>query len=174
MKTINITDEQYEFLKKMSENMEKQYSRGTAYPLFCVYQKVKIFTPEDFSDDFEFYDKEENSYSLEEIIELLKNKDEFLAIFDCEEKLYDRFIEEEYNVESIADDLNLELQYYRTEIVPVSGQVYFTEEEAQNHIDFNNYHYKEPFTYVVNAWRNPEMKTILDILYGITNGGKKY
>jgi hypothetical protein len=48
--------------------------------------------------------------------------------------------------------------------VPVPGQVYFTEAAAQEHIDRNHYHYREPFVYVEGAWRNPERQNVRRII----------
>jgi len=47
MKNIQVTDEQYEILKRMSEDMGKQDPRATRLPLFCVAEYKKVPMPED-------------------------------------------------------------------------------------------------------------------------------
>ena len=60
--------------------------------------------------------------------------------------------------------MGYEKVFYNIKDVPVEGQVYLTEKAAQHHIDSNSYHYHEPFIYVVGAWRNPEIQTLMQLM----------
>ena len=150
MKTINVTDEQHEFLMNLSKEINTQNNRITADPIFCVYEKRRVYVPDGCGETGWFSD--EGSLQTEEDIEEI-----------CEEYRTE-------NPESTLDDEEIleELEYHKTDYeiqdTPVSGQPYFSEKAAQNHIDCNHYHYSKPFTYVESAWRNDEWVTIRKII----------
>ena len=54
-------------------------------------------------------------------------------------------------------------KYYMKERWEDKGE-FFTIKAAQEHIQRNSYHYKEPRDYVVHAWRNPETLRLFEIL----------
>ena len=68
----------------------------------------------------------------------------------------------------------MRIYYYEVERRLINGQVYFTEEECERHIKLNHYHYHKPHSYVVGAWRNIEMETLLDVVHSISNEGKAH
>ncbi len=39
MRTIQITEEEYQFLTKLAVLMKTQANRGTQFPLYCIYDK---------------------------------------------------------------------------------------------------------------------------------------
>lgn len=157
MKTIILTDEQYEFLMNMAKEMMTQNNRITENPLFCVYEKKKIDCAEDCGDGWcwvggnlesPVYDDEVQKY-IEEYIE-------------------DNGIKGDISAEDIfVEKLGARKASYRNKEMPVEMQVYFTEKAAQAHIDANHYHYSNPFIYVVGAWRNLEMKTLMEIVLSL-------
>jgi hypothetical protein len=42
--------------------------------------------------------------------------------------------------------------------------MFLTEQACETHIKENHYHYKNPRSYVMHAWRNPELEQLLEIL----------
>jgi hypothetical protein len=168
---IEVTEEQFKTLEKMSENMGKQDHRCTRLPLFCVYQKEKRYSPINEGDHNEYIDEGHNvvANSDEELISLFNDRDVIIDEYGISEEIYDSATNLKNNVDVIANILELTSYAYHWVDVPVGGQVYFTEAGAQRHIDLNLYHYNKPFVYVDSAWRNPEMKTLLDVVNFIVN-----
>lgn len=44
------------------------------------------------------------------------------------------------------------------------GTVFLTKRACKKHIEQNDYHYDNPHTYALTAWRNPEVEHLLKIL----------
>ena len=42
--------------------------------------------------------------------------------------------------------------------------MFITKKSCQEHIEKNGYHYKQPHTYAMTAWRNPEVERLYKIL----------
>lgn len=150
-KTIEVTDEQYEFFDNIAKEMVTQSNQGTEFPLFCVYQKEEVPAPAGCGQ-FPGWHKDGETYYEDDLK-------------DCAE--VNDYIEEHPEDKDMkpADILTEKLEYeevcYDIKDVPVVGQVYFTENAAQRHIDANSYHYNKPFVYVVGAWRNIEIQKLM-------------
>jgi predicted CopG family antitoxin len=53
MKTIEVTDEQYEFLKEAKHLLNTQDNRCTRDPIYCIMEKKRIYgLSEDYSSDY--------------------------------------------------------------------------------------------------------------------------
>ena len=178
MKNIQVTDEQYEILKRMSEDMGKQDPRATRLPLFCVAEYKKVPMPEDCGKMQII--NEEGDCIIDENDNIIKwwkeNKENILDSYGIIEEEYNKIkIEDnilaEDDIIGLLEDKGFRKVYYEIERKFPHGQVYFTEEGANRHIKANNYHYNEPHTYVVSAWRNIEMETLLDVVHNICNEG---
>lgn len=154
MKTIQVTNEQYDFLLSLAEELKKQDNRITANPIFCVYQKKKVFTPEGCGEHSDWFDDEGHILSEEDLLDIIG---EYRS--DHEDSSLDK--------EGILIEAGCRLLDYNIEDVVVEGQYYFSEKAAQNHIDRNHYHYSKPFTYVESAWRNDEWNTIREIILNL-------
>ena len=156
MKTIEITDEQYDFLMNLSKELKTQDNRITADPIFCVYQKKFVYVPEGCGNHIDwFFDGHiQTKEDIKEIIEEYKTEN----------------INSILNDEEILEELNYRKCDYNIEDVVVNGQYYFSEKAAQDHIDRNSYHYSKPFTYVESAWRNNEWNLIREIILNLTKG----
>lgn len=158
MKTIQITDEQYDFLMNLSKELKTQDNRITEHPIYRVYQKTTIVKADGFGDQIGYLDDEGHITSLEDLQKSGEIED------------YRR----EHPEDSDEDDeciLENRLKYQKLELneedIPVSGQVYFTENAAATHIVANHYHYNRPFTFVESAWRNFEWQTIREIILNL-------
>jgi hypothetical protein len=176
VKTIEVTDEQYEILRCMSAQMKIQDQRHTHLPLYCVRVKSSVYNLEAGEGDGCVYigDDDIEYESEEALMEAWDDKDEFLDKWDSiTEKQYDDYNQSGITSSDICDLTGLRESWYRDEYKLVNGQVFFTLEGAQAHIDSNRHHYNEPDVYTVGAWRNPEMETLLDVVMGITNPGEK-
>jgi len=174
MKTLEVSDEQYDRLKKMAELMQTQDNRATRLPLYCIYQKKEVERANEGEHCAYFctaYDWSEVAHDDDELIEWFKDKERVMEETGCREEVYNDIDgdNEDYGAENIAIGLDLTRYYYDIEGVPVPGEIFFTEVAAQAHIDANGYHYTKPYIFVNSAWRNKELEVVMDVVAQITN-----
>jgi hypothetical protein len=155
MKTIEISDEMYEALVKLSKDFKEQDNRGTASPyMYQLRDKKTIPSHSDYTDLFIWQEGggECIYHSIDEVRERLAeyydNDD-----FKNQEKFNDTEIEE------IAESkLEIKRTYYIEE--DVIENVFFTLNALEKHLNSNGHHYKKPFSYVGYYFRNPELELI--------------
>lgn len=170
MKTIQVTDEQYEFLQELTRKMETQSNRATAWPLFYVYQKNERWVPAAADYDIvKFYDNVSCS-TVSEHEDKDGNTwvqiDDKIGTWKCNET------GETIDCGEAEDRFDFRIVYIKLEDEPVLGcGPFFTEEAAKAHISSNHYHYHSPFTYADGAWRNYEMQNLMKLLFEVL--GKK-
>jgi CRISPR/Cas system-associated exonuclease Cas4 (RecB family) len=189
MKTIEISDELFEKLKYLSNEIKTQDNRGTASPYFFQISTEK-FIPTDDSIDFDkvtWYnygqEKELESdyesqiqYLKEEITDLDTNTIQECDGFsddndfgnldnDCTEEdvelLLRKYIDED-NIETVLENIGFHKFYLQK--IQILENVFLTEKSIRTHIENNVYHYANPKTYVSYAYRNPDMETIFEFL----------
>jgi len=141
-----ISDEDLAFLVKLGKEMNACNNRGTQFPMFEIRQKVKRWV--EVGEDWDERERVEDAqpYCLCPKCRELYDNDEDLPD-DC-----DDCDEEAYNHYKLED-----------EIVDRCG-MFFTDKQAQEHIDLNDYHYNQPFTYATGSWRNYDLQKVLEIL----------
>jgi hypothetical protein len=137
-----------EILKQTSEQMRSQNNRGTQYPLFVIQDKKEVVTHGDYCDFHKYSGEEGNEIEEKDVCE------------ECESKACsDGFLE-------TSPCVDCGVQYY----LPVKeiwefnlrAGVFFTEKACDEHIKQNDYHYsKNVRSYVIGAWRNEEMKAVM-------------
>ena len=158
MREIFLTDEQYDFLIDLSNRLHTQDNRATSDPIFCIYQLERFYT-EDGNHTQYICDGEEidEDFVKASIAQYRKDHPE-LNLCD----------------ESVIEELGYRIARYDFKEVPVSGQCYFSEKAAQEHIDSNHYHYNKPFVYAESAWRNYEWQKIRGIILSLTKEEKPF
>lgn len=161
MKTIELNDEQHEFLLAMAKAMMTQDNRITENPLYCVYQKKEVPKPEGCGDETAWFSSDAQHTLYEDDI------DEFI-----ERYIYEHPEDKDLSREDILEKDGYRKVEFSIEDVPVEGQVYLTEAVAQEHIRCNGYHYTKPFVYVVSAWRNPELQQLMQIVLSLAGERK--
>ena len=98
-------------------------------------------TPEDFIDYLV-----DNEYISRDDIET-NNEYDFKEIFD------------------ILDSSNFYTCGYRDNYdVIAPNTMFLTKDSAKKHIELNHYHYSQPHTYAMTAWRSPEVERLFKIL----------
>lgn len=154
MKTIEVTDEQFEALKKIAGLLKTQNNRITAEPIWCIYERKRVVKPAGCGSesgwiiDGDLLSEEEANDLAEEWREDKENEAEDLTDGEI---ILDK-------LEGVGCDFSIE------EVLVGEGQYYFTEEEAELHLRSNKHHYGDAFTYVQSAWRNPEWALIRAVL----------
>lgn len=139
-------------LVEISELMRTQGNRATQYPLFVVQSLKKRLVG--YDGDYNCRERIEDvdiaslcescSVLSEEGIELPENCDACDSDCFC-------YFREEYEIDDRAG-------------------VFFTEKACEEHIEANSYHYNSPRSFVISAWRNDEMVSVMQYLLSLTDG----
>ena len=151
-------DQQYQEevgLKKLSLTMREQNNRMTKYPLFVVQVDRKIYGAEDWCSEVERKEDFDPKLLCPKC-ELLNDAGEFLEDYcdDCKPGCFAWFrLEPEFDLRA---------------------GVFFTEEACEQHIKINSYHYENPRSFAVGAWRNPEMQLAMRHLCLLTGDVPNY
>lgn len=168
MKTIQVSDEMYEFLINLSKELNTQDHRGTAMPyLFQVQTKKEVIALDGrkvfvCGEDYIYADDEESmintvasikGWDLDDDADLAKI--DALSDYDLEDIL----IENDYKEHHVD---------YETEL----KNAFLTEKACEEHIRYNAYHYNEPRSYLSYGFRNPELEKVMQFICELTEGGK--
>ena len=145
---------QKEKLKKTSTLMKEQNNRGTQYPLFVIQDLKEEITHGDFCDFHKYFGDEGEEIDEKDVCQTCEDKacsDGFSEMDTCECGVK---------------------QYLPLKEVwefDLKAGVFFTEKACDEHIQQNNYHYtKNVRSYVVGAWRNEEMKVVMQSIINLT------
>lgn len=139
--------------------MNKQSNRMTQFPLFVIQVDVLRFVGRD--GNWDVRERKDSDYwnanDLCESCLALYRQDEELPS-DCSDCNDDTFAHYEK-----ADEFSLD------------AGVFLTEKACEEHIASNLYHYNNPRSYAISAYRNPEMQFVLNLLSstGSENGEAK-
>lgn len=133
-----------ETLKEVSVLMRSQDNRSTQHPLFVVQELKEIVKASGCGDRTIYVDGE------------------------------DELSQEEYDAEEANEDSDVDLSEYREIevsdewVISDTAGMFFTEDACERHIKLNNYHYRKPRSYVISAWRNPEMVMVMQAILKLT------
>lgn len=166
-----------DFLIDLQNEMLTQDTVCQAHPRFWVVrEKRRSYGIEDgFDDGTEVvWDGETLAGNLKELYEYLEENEEDIDIEYCEEHVIinaDKSICF-YNIEDLVDYMIKELNYndglylvnYRDEYVIVPDTMFLTKRECEEHIKKNHYHYREPHSYAMTAWRSPQVEKLFDVI----------
>jgi hypothetical protein len=166
MKTINVSDEMYDSLVAISNELNTQNHRCTAMPYFFQI-KTEDWEPcpEDQGEEVWFCDGSflENDKEIKEAVIEYKEWD----------NLSKKEIENKYKtLKSFEIEEILEKNYRRVNRIKKEQfqNAFFTEKACLEHIKQNNYHYSNPVDYLTHAFRNPEMELVMKFLSELTGG----
>ena len=160
MKTIEVTDEMYDFLINLSKELNNQDHRCTAMPYFFQIQtNEEIAVPEGNGNEAWYNDgiKLEGEDEINDYIAEYQDK-------PIEEIIY----KEDWEKEEILENAGWYKVYYDYE--HRYQNAFFTEKACKEHIRLNHYHYNEPVDYLSHAFRNPELEMVLKFICKLTNG----
>ncbi len=141
----NMEDEK--FLLELGYKMNAQDNRMTQFPLFVIQHTVRVpsYFHEMEYDDCERKEDIEDEDLCESCRKLRSEGDEIPDNCEnCDSECYNYWKnEEQFDLEA---------------------GVFLTAEACEDHIKLNHYHYNNPKSYAIGAWRNPEMQNLLRIL----------
>lgn len=160
MKTINISDESYNFLMNLSKEIKTQDNRATRMPYFFqVQEDHEIAVPDGCGEEVWIMDGEVCLRTEEDIKKAVfewhdwelgnrKHEDEYKAMLDC----------------TIEDILQENYRKVNVDIEHKYSNVFFTEKACSKYIEANRHNLTNPKTYLDHAYRNEEMEMIFNFL----------
>lgn len=153
-------------LLEISRLMRTQSNRHTQFPLFVVVEKLEVPKPEDCGEHTQYYSSEYPSLTVEQYEQFERAQDDYTHDVDVVKDVLELIGVSEVN------DIDLEdyrkVDYDIEDVVSDRAGVFFTEAACELHIRQNHYHYKQPRSYVISAWRNPEMVETMQMLLKLT------
>ena len=167
MKTLRIKDEDFEFLKKLSNELKTQTTDGCAQPVYWgVMETVTVPAHEGCGEPVISYN--EGVYTLEEAIEYVNERI----------KDYDKGIQEEWDeidkecIFDVADFMEYSLNEDLCSILYVEDKeeisretgAFITKSACEEYIKRFGYNHNKPHTYGMVAYRNFELERLLKIL----------
>ncbi|MBS7112672.1 MAG: hypothetical protein KH100_15930 [Dysgonomonas mossii] len=169
MKTIQVTDQIYDFLMNLSKEIKNQDNRATAAPYFYQVQEDReIAVPEGCGVEVWVMDGQVCLRTEDDIREAvfewkewdLKNKNhqkkyEQLTSFDVDE-----ILEENYR------KVNIDISHTYT-------NCFLTYKAYEEHLRQNRHNLTNPKSFLFHAFRNPEMDMLFRFLQDLTTEGKE-
>lgn len=167
MKTIEIPDNMYQKLMELAKEYATQDTRSTGYPvLFQVETQQRQYRAENCGDNYCWIDTsnfETEIYSVDDMADIIDPNDEVMT------NDYQSLVNDEGEIDS------LEFSIFMTEhfpdfretwydYEPIYKNCFFTAKGCNQHIAQNDYHYREPRSYAIHGWRNPDIDLISNLL----------
>lgn len=170
MKTIQVSDEMYEFLTDLSVELNLQDNRCTASPYFFQVREIKEVAAHKGSGI-------EVLYSSEHEKELRTDEEKVAWIKEHEDSFFETPFEDEarevghHTMTHELDEMLIELGFeeFYVEDMPVFSNTFLTSKACDEHIRVNGHNLRHPSNYLSHAFRNPELEKVLEFLRGITN-----
>jgi hypothetical protein len=164
---VEISKEDLEFLKDLQHELNTQDNDGTADPLYWgVLEEKEEYVPEGCGEPRISHD--DGSWTLEEAVESVNE-----VINE-----YDQDAQDEWkdiwkdDAEDVCNFMRETLKwdfcdvYYVEKVDRISNYsgAFLTKRACKQHIEKNHYHYDNPRTYAMCAYRNYELERLLKIL----------
>lgn len=154
-------------LIETSKLMRTQSNRGTQYPLFVVQEELEVGKPDGCGAESQYWSDEYATLTVDQYDELERAQDRLTHDTDVVKDAL-----EAIGVESV-DDIDLgdwrKVDYDIEYVMSDRAGVFFTEAACELHIRQNLHHYTKPRSYVISAWRNPEMVATMQMILNLTS-----
>ncbi len=170
MKTIEVTEEVYAKLIELATEMTSQDPRCTRMPHMFQIRDWKRQYDWNLNGDTKCWVDSNGDYC---VIETLDDFKSYLENSDIEfPENIDELWEDSYDLQDWIDDHCDDLKECSYSMEPVYTNHFLTAKAAEDHLNFNDYHYHaKADVYLNHAWRNPEMELVSEFLCGLV--GKK-
>lgn len=152
---VELKQETYDFIKNLVHEIETQDNRSTRLPiLYVIIETAREYgIEEDYgADGFEWI-KDSETYTWEQVVD-----------FVCE-KL--QLAPDEIG-EIDAKDVGFKKVFYRN-VERYSDNFFFTEKAAKEHLRINGHNLTKPQDYVIHAFRNDEIESVIEAMKEIVN-----
>lgn len=156
---IEIKQETYDFLKNIMHEIETQDNRSTRLPiLYVIKETIREYgIEEDYRTDGFEWEKDGESYTWDEIEDEINKEQQYNFMFDISSIDEDNV--KEYGFEKV---------FYRN-VERYSDNFFFTEKAAKEHIRINGHNLTKPQDYVIHAFRNDEIESVIEAIKEIVN-----
>lgn len=156
-------------LIETSNLMRTQSNRHTQYPLFIIQEEQEVPKAAGCGNLTKYF----NGDTMQE---MTYKQYQALDAYLCEDEVDENDIElikllEDVGYDALEDvDLSdwREVCYDIEWVYRDESGVFFTEKSCHDHIESNHYHYNKPRSYVISAWRNPEMVATMQMILKLT------
>lgn len=166
MKTIEVTDEMYEFLMNLSKELNTQNHRATQMPYFFQIQtKEEVATAEGCGIEAWYYDGSKIETD-EEIKETIFEYNEWDNDSKEDNDAYNNL--DDYEIEELLEGMGFHKVNY--ELSEKYENAFLTEKACREHIKANKHHYREPVDYLSYSFRNPELEMVFQFLCELSGG----
>lgn len=139
-------------MQTLAQEMANQDNRGTQYPIFIVVEDRKVYGMDrDYRDcgkerkEMDFIETEDLCDKCEKIYLETNELPEECENYNCEDSFVYYVIEKD--------------------VPNMRAGFFFTAKACEDHIAANHYHYQEPESYCISAWRNPEMVMVMQSIF---------
>lgn len=166
-----MTKEDLEFLKELQDELKNQETDGQAAPRFWgVIETREQIVPTGYGSIWKIIDRtyEPEEYDAESYADLIDDLVEDEDVTDEVRELWGETDRNDMNeiVDFASEHLNRNVEVLEfTKESRLSDQTgcFLTKRAAKKHIEKNAYHYYEPRTFAMTAWRNPEFERFMKI-----------
>lgn len=152
-------------LIETSKLMRTQSNRHTQYPLFVVHEELEVVQAQGCGD-YTKYISEDGEHEF--------TQEQYDAIEEAQDNENQESVEElleELGFENLYD-INLRdfraVEFELQSVMSDRAGFFFTEKACHDHIEQNHYHYTKPRSYVISAWRNPEIVATMQMILNLT------
>lgn len=168
MRTIQISEEDYEFLKDLQHELNTQENDGQADPIYwSVMDYITEGVPDGCGDAY-VYMGDGCTMSLEEAVQYV---DENLR--DYREELREKWEDVDKNcMNSVVDFIHEDMEIRECRVVWMQEKefishetgAFLTKRACKEYIKLFHYNHSKPHTYAMTAYRNFELERLLKIL----------
>jgi len=154
-------------INEIKEEMRTQDNCGTATPVFILFEGEEVPTDSDYSDDYYFYDNDQQSKfkDEQEVFDDMDDNGVFDDDSDLREELKQYIKNEEwYSFSSHHSVINNAYNKIHYLMKFTFKQFFFTKKSAKAYLKENSHHFWHPRIVCESLWRNEEMKTIRNLL----------
>lgn len=151
--TVKITRAAHDFLKEFARHLKEQNNRSTAAPYYYVVKAAQpMFVADGHGDKEVLVDEEDEG-----------------RVFPTSDRtvVEDTLLSEGY-LSYDATDIADRCKRLSTKDIPEKHNVFFTEKGYEEHMALNKHNYPDnAHSFVEHAFRNPEIKALLEIAKAI-------
>lgn len=169
MKTIELSDQDYEFLKELQHELNTQTTDGNAQPVYWGVMETREEGVPDGCGEPRVYMGDGGTLSLDDAIEYTEE-----YITDENREQWERL--DKTSMEDFVGFCNEELRWNDVRVVDVERKsslsdttgAFLTKRACQQYIEKYGYNHSNPQTYAMTAYRNFELERLLTILRTIS------
>jgi hypothetical protein len=145
-------------LKQIAEEIRTQDNLATEHPIFILFDRSRYPAEDGTGDEYIYVDRDgdcrEIKHTKEALVEYYRDDEWFPKDTDdlSEDQLFELI------------QKHRDIKEYHVHIINEFRQAFFTKRSAEEYLESNRHHFKDPLIYCESLWRNYEMQAIRDAL----------